>query len=116
MIRHQLGSVGVVFEHARKMQVGTAEAEVHRGLVLALHELRQVVPGAEPGEDAIALPAPRNDLLPRKIGGEKPRVLLSIPLYAPVEPVIIPAERKQNSLLFLSHVATGTGAGTSRPE
>src|ERR1017187_10497132 len=113
MIGNQLGSMGVVFEHAGEVQVGTAEAKIHGGFVLALDKFRQVVPGAEPGENAIAFPAPGNDLLPREIRGEEPGAFLSIPFYAPVEPVIIPAECKQDSSLFGSHVELPAIAGTS---
>ena len=113
MIGHQLGRMGVVFEHAGEMQMRAAEAEVHRGLVLALHKLRQVVPRPEPGQDAVALPAPGNNLLPRQIGREKPRVLLSVALDAPVEPVVIPAERQQDSSLYSSHVALAASARRS---
>jgi hypothetical protein len=42
-------------------------------------------------------------------------VFLSVPFYAPVEPVVIPAECKQDSSLFSSHVAVVVGADTNRP-
>ena len=91
MVGYYLSGVGVVFKDARKVQVGPAETEVHGGLVLLFHEFRQLVPGTQPGQDAVAFPSPRHDFLTRHICGERPIVFSSIGLNAAMEPVIIPA-------------------------
>ena len=95
--------VRVIFEHPRKRQVRPAEAEVHRGQLRLNDELGEVVARAEPREDAVALPAPRDELLARVVRREVPVVFLRVFLDAAMQPVIIPAEYEQDALLLTGH-------------
>src|SRR5437870_5694572 len=66
MFGHHLRRVRMVLQHARKMQLRPSETEIHRGFVFPFYELGQLVPRAEPRQNAISLPAPGNDLLARQ--------------------------------------------------
>ena len=104
MLGGQLRGMGVIFQHAGKAQLRTAEAEIHCGLFGVRHEFRQIVAGAKPRQNPVALPPPRNDLLPGQIRGEMPVVFLGEFFNAAMQPVIIPAEGNQDPLLaFARH-------------
>jgi hypothetical protein len=98
---HELGGVGVVLEHAGELQMGTPEAEIDGRLIFALDELRQFVPGPQPGEDAVPFPTPGDDLFAGEVCGEKPGVFLSVFFDAAMEPVVVPAEGDQDAFMFL---------------
>ncbi len=106
MLRHQLRGLGVILQHARITQVRPPEAEVHCWLGCVFDKVRQVVPRTQPGQDAVAFPAPGNDLFAREIAGEVPVVFQGEFLDAAVQAVIIPAEHQQDALLpFACHLA-----------
>ena len=60
----------------------TPQAEIHRRLVDGFDKFREVVARAEPGQNTIAFPAPRDDLFPGHIGVKMPAVLPRIFLNA----------------------------------
>jgi hypothetical protein len=68
MFRDEPGHGGVIHEHARKLQVRSAKAEIHGGLAGVGHEIREIIAGAEPCQNAIAFPTPRDDFLARGVG------------------------------------------------
>ena len=106
MLRRQLRGVGVVLQHAGEGQLGPAQAEIHRRLGRVLDKLRQVVPRAQPGQDAVALPSPGDDLFAGEIAEKMPVVLLRELLNSPVEAVVVPSERHEHPFLaFASHAA-----------
>src|SRR5262249_41208469 len=94
---------GVVLEHARKIQVRPAKAEVDGGLSSGADEFREVVSRAEPRENAVAFPAPGNDFFARKVCGKMPAVLLREFFDPAVHAVIVPSKRNQDPLLPLLH-------------
>ncbi len=103
MLRHQGSRVGVVFKHPGELQMRPAKTEIHRGLARLPDKFRQVVARPQPGENTIALPAPRNDLFAGEIGGKMPLMLQRIFFNAAVQPVIIPAQGDQHAFLFPGH-------------
>jgi hypothetical protein len=78
MIRRQFGGMRVVFQHAGKFQLRPAVAEIHRREPGGFDKLREVVAGAEPGENAVAFPAPGDDFFAGVIGVKMPAVFLCI--------------------------------------
>src|SRR4051794_2396831 len=109
MFGDQIGGVGVIFKHAGEAEVGAAETEIYGGLFGATDEFREIVSGAEPGEDAITLPTPGNHLLTREVCGKVPLVFESVTFNAAVQAVIVPTERHQYPLLIFSHVGLTIG-------
>ena len=104
MFRHQLRGMRVVFEHAGKLQVRPAKAEINGRLVFAFDKFRQLVPRAQPRKDAVALPAPGDQLFAREVRRKKPRMFLRVFFNAAMKPVIVPAKRQEYSSLLLSHI------------
>jgi len=72
----------VIRQYAGKPEVRTAKTEIHRGQFRFNHKTRPDRAGAEPGQDAVPLPSPRDDLFLGDIGGQVPACLeayLAIP-------------------------------------
>ena len=91
MVGHQLAAVRVVNQHTRKGQVRTAPAEINRRLAGLLNEIRQIIALPQPGQDAVALPAPRDELLTGVNGREVPVVFAGILLDAAMHGIVVPA-------------------------
>lgn len=70
-------------------------AEVDRGFPRLDHEIGQVVPSTEPGQNAISVPAPGDDLFTGDVGVEMPAVFQGIFFDAAVDPVVVPAQGQQ---------------------
>src|SRR5205085_8705914 len=92
MFGDELGGVRVIFEHTREIQMRPAKTEINGRFAGVADELRQIVAGAEPREDAVAFPAPGDDLLAGEVGGKMPAVFLREFFNAAVETVVVPAE------------------------
>ncbi len=103
MFRREFGRMTVVFQHPREFQMGAAETEIHGGQVRCPHKLRQIVAGTQPSQDAVALPAPGNYLLPRVVRIKMPTMFQGIFFNAFVKTVIIPTEGQQHAFLFSVH-------------
>ena len=103
MVGDELRRMGVVFQHAGKFQLQPAQAEIHRGPSGGLDKFGQVVAGPQPGQNAIALPSPRNDFFPREVGIQMPAVFLGIFFNALMQAVIVPPQCQQHSFLFFGH-------------
>ena len=103
MFRHHSCCMEMIFQHARKFQVRSAEAEIHRGFLGVLDELSQIVAFPEPRENAVPVPTPRDDLLTREVGGEMPAVFLGKLFDAAMQPVVVPAESDEDAFLIVGH-------------
>ncbi len=103
MFGHQLRGVRVVLQHAGIFQLRPAETEIHRGFRRMRHEIRQIVARSKPGQNSVPFPTPGNDPLPRQIGRQMPIMLQGEFFYPPVQPVVIPSQRHQNTLLAFLH-------------
>ena len=113
MFGDEPGGVRMIFQHAGKFQLRPAETEIHRGFFDGLDEFRQVIARAEPGENAVARPAPGNDFFAGEIRVKMPAMLLGIFFNALMQPVIIPAQSQQDALLFFAHRAATNKAHCS---
>src|SRR5438552_6532678 len=93
----------MVLQHSWKMQLRPTKTEIHSRFVLPFYKLRQFVPGPQPGQDAVALPAPGKHLFAREVAGEEPGVFLGIFLDAAMEPVVVPTQRNEHPLMLFFH-------------
>ena len=117
MLGHQLGGMGMILQYPGKSQLGTAKTEIHGWFFGADDKLRQIIPGAEPGQNPMSFPTPGNHLLPGQIGGKVPVVFLGKFLDPAVQSVVVPSKRDQNPLLLVSHDQSelDRDAGTFQP-
>ena len=103
MFRRQPRVRRVIKQHARKFQMRPAKTEIHRRLFRLRHKLRQVIPRPKPCQNSISLPPPGHDLLLRRVWAQMPAMFLRKPGDTPVQPVVIPAQREQNTTALLVH-------------
>ena len=109
MFGDQFAGLRVILHHVGEGCVPAAQGEVDRRLVGLAHEVGQVVAGAQPGQDAIAVPAPRDYfLVDDAMGGQVPAVLGGIGGDALEQAMVIPTEREQD-ITWAFHVGTGKG-------
>jgi len=81
----------------------TAIAEIDGGQFGFGDEGGEVVAGAEPGQDAIALPAPRDDFFLGDIHAQMPAMLLGIIRNPLMDAVVVPTKGEQNAGGFVAH-------------
>ena len=93
MFRHDFGRVRVIFEHARELQMRPSETEIDRGFLCVADELGQVIARSQPRENALTVPAPRNDFLTGEVRGKMPVMFLSESFDSSMHAVVIPPER-----------------------
>ena len=83
----------------------TPETEVDGGFFFGLDKLGQIVAGAKPGQNAVAFPTPGNHFLTREVCVQVPAMFLRVFFDSTVQPVIVPAQRYQDTFLSAFHVA-----------
>ena len=103
MFGDELCRMRMIFEHARVLQVRTAEAEVDGRLFGVTHEFGEVIAGAKPGEDTVAFPAPRDDFFANEVGRKVPAMFLGKPFDAAMHAVVIPPEGDEDPLPAFVH-------------
>ena len=109
MFGDQFAGLRVILHHVSEGCVPAAQGEVDRRLVGLAHEVGQVVARAQPGQDAVAIPAPRNHfLVDDAMRGQVPAVLGGIGGDALEQAMVIPTEREQD-ITRAFHVGTGKG-------
>ena len=91
MFSYQPGGISGIFQHPREFQLWSAKAEIHRRLPGTDHKIRQIIVRPQPGENAVTVSTPGNNLLASHIFGQLPTMFLRISLDAAMQPVIIPA-------------------------
>ena len=97
MFRRDLTGLGVVLDHVGEGRPAATQGEVDRRLAGLQDEVRQIVAGAQPGQDAVTVPAPRNHLLvDDAVRGQVPAVFGGVGGDALEQTVIIPAECKED--------------------
>src|SRR5690349_9065963 len=99
MFSRQLCRMRMILQYPGKSQLGTAITEVHRRFFDADDKLRQIIPGSEPGQNAMSFPTPGDDLLPGQIGRKVPVVFLGKLFDSAVQSIVVPSERDQDPLL-----------------
>ena len=100
MLGDELPRLRVVLHDVGEGQMRPAQREIDRRLFHRGDEMREVVARGQPGEHAVAFPAPRDHLfMDDAVRGEMPAVLRGIGRDALQQPMVIPAERDQDVLL-----------------
>ncbi len=103
MIRNQLSTGMMIHQDAGEGELRPPETEIHRWFFGIQDKFSQIIPDAEPGEDAIAFPAPWDNAFTGHIRAQMPVMFLGIFFNAGVEPVIIPAQGQKDSRSFGWH-------------
>src|SRR5262245_56551482 len=92
-------------------QMRSSKTKVHGWLTCLGHEVRQIIAAAEPRENPVAFPAPRNNFFLRCVWAKMPVVLQRVLGNARMQPVIIPAHRKKDAFAIFLHWTDQTVAG-----
>src|SRR5262249_34909115 len=98
MVGNEPGGMSIVLEHASKLQMRPAKAEIHSRFFRFDHEIRQLVSDAQPGQNAIAAPTPRQNVVVRERGRKVPAMLQGIALDAPVQAGVVPTQGNKDPL------------------
>lgn len=106
MLRCQPATKCVIHQHVGIRQVQPAEAEIYGRFCGVDHIFGEITTCTQPGQDAIALPTPRNDLFLGYVRAQMPVIFLRVLLDALVQTVIIPSERDLNSFLSGAHLGS----------
>lgn len=100
VLRDELAGLRVVLHDVREGQVRPAQREIDGWFFHGRDEVREVIARGEPRENAIAFPAPRDDLLVNDaVRREVPAILGGISRDALQQAVIIPTQRDEDVLL-----------------
>ena len=93
----QLARLRVILHHMGEGRISAAQGEVDGRLLRLPDEVGQIVAGAKPSEDAVAIPTPRDDLLmDDAMGGQMPPVLGCVSRDTLQQTMVIPAEGEQD--------------------
>ncbi len=118
MLGDELPGFRVFLHHVPEREVRAAQREIDGRLLHRRDKVREVLSRREPGEHAVAFPAPGDHFfVDDAVGRKVPPMLRGIRGDPLQQPVIIPAERDENILLVRFHASeifAGASCGTSR--
>ena len=97
MFGDELPSLRVILHHMGEGRIPTAQGEVDGRFVGLADEVGQVIAGAQPGQDTVAIPAPRDYLLvDDAVRGQVPAVFGRVRRDALEQTMVVPTEGEQD--------------------